>query len=159
MQKSERLANRDPDEIGKPVILDGVEFLDAEIAQAFSDRQADERIWPWISWFPAPLTILLGAAAFGALGGVGRLLKEIVLDGKNWKDVRTVATPLFGSVLAIVLLLLSYVVPLGLTTSEDIALRPLSVVIISLLGGMFSDRAYAWVERQAGNVFAERNNK
>jgi hypothetical protein len=130
----------------------GLSFKDERNLHAFLSEQESARFAPWVFAVPGALTPLLCAIGFGLSGGAFRLLKRIALDRKKVQWAGVLVEPTFGAVVGMMIMLLALTIPAIVATGETEA-RPEALAGLSLLGGIFSERAYAWLERGAAKLF------
>jgi hypothetical protein len=132
----------------------GLNFLDRQSLLEFVSRSSAGQWFPWVFSIPNELIPLCSAVVFGALGGAVRLLKQLALDHAPVGSLAVVSAPMFGALIG------TMVCFLGLTPafamSREIDARPESVAGFSLLGGAFSEVAYAWIEVQARRLFGSK---
>lgn len=131
-----------------PVIKNDVQFASVAHADTALRQRNIYRLFPFTRVLPTFACLFLAAAAFGALGGVTRLLKSIVLDHKPLAEQQVLATPLFGALLGLMLLGLAYIIPAAVATTDEIRPRLESIMILCLVGGLLSGRLYKWIERR-----------
>lgn len=81
------------------------------------------------------------------------------LDAEEIPPSKLFGDPLFGGVIGLTVFFLSLLLP-ALFTSGTNPVRPEAVVGISLFGGLFSEHAFDWVEKQVKrSLFSETSVK
>jgi hypothetical protein len=139
--------------------FEGLNFKDEESLREFLKERASSRWFPWIFSVPQDITPLIAALAFGFLGGAARLLKILSIDSKDIPPAKLFSDPFFGAIIGLTMFFLSLLLP-ALFTSGTNPVRPEAIAGVSLLGGFFSEEAYAWVKKQVNEkVFSSTKVK
>lgn len=142
---------------GQSLEFEGLNFKDEESLRQFLRERQSRRWFKWIFSIPQDITPLIASIAFGLLGGAARLLKRLSLDSEDISLTKLFSDPLFGGILGLAIFFLSLLLP-ALFTSGRNPVRPEAIVAISLFGGIFSEHAYAWIEKQVKRfLFSSRN--
>lgn len=131
----------------------GETFSSKEALAVARNEERVERLFPWIGLLTSLASLALTAGAFGVLGGAARVVKELVIDSKPLDLKEVVLNPLFGFLVGIMLLGISYVLPAALTDQEDVQLTPTTLLFLCFFGGLFSRRVFTWVESLIERVF------
>jgi hypothetical protein len=141
------------------VEFEGINFKSEESLRQFLRERTSSRWFPWIFSIPQDTTPLIASMAFGLLGGAARLLKRLSLDSEDIPPAKLFADPLFGAILGLAIFFLSLLLP-ALFTSGRNPVRPEAIVAISLFGGIFSEHAYEWIEKQVKRfIFSPRTRR
>lgn len=127
--------------------FEGLNFKDEESLIRFLKQRESIRFFPWIFSMPQSITPLIAAIAFGIVGGSARLLKRLSIDGDQLTLPTVFADPLFGGIVGLTIFFMSLLLPL-LFTSGRTPVRPETLVAVSLFGGIFSEQAFAWIQKQ-----------
>ena len=129
----------------------------AALDDARENEKAILNLYPFISKFPNALISLITVFAFGILGSIINLLKQIVLEDKKPTDLKFVAEPLLGMLTGFVIIGLSILVPNTLATS-DVELKPMSLMFLSLFSGFFSKRFYVFLSDLFDRIFKKNTD-
>jgi hypothetical protein len=127
--------------------FEGLNFADENSLREFLRERSSNRWFPWIFSIPQDTTPLIAAMAFGLLGGAARLLKQLSLDSEEVAVIKLFSDPLFGSIIGLMVFFLSLLLPALLTSGRN-PVRPEAIVGFSLFGGVFSEHAYEWIQKQ-----------
>ena len=136
---------------GQSVEFEGLNFRDEASLRKFLRQRRTTRWAPWILRVPQDITPLIGAIGFGMLGGAVRLLKRLALDSKPITQNKLFGDPLFGAVLGVAMFFISLFPTLF--TSKSL-IPPAALVVVSFFGGIFSEEAYSWIEKQVKPYFS-----
>jgi hypothetical protein len=135
-----------------PYSCDGHEFASVEDLRVYLRFRDASTFFPLLQHIPQQVVPLLAAVAFGMVGGCIRLLKEVALDHRHPRPLRVAGGPLFGGLMGLVFSFLALMAP-SIFSTQTGATRIETLAGLSLLGGAFSEHAYAWLESQAKKVF------
>lgn len=138
---------------GPPVIYQGVQLRDAKTLKQLLDQELASSFWPWIQYLPANASMLLLAFGFGGFGGSSSLVAKHQLKRQRFEVSTGLRTVAFGSVLGLMLGLLSFLLPQIFTVQENVILRPEAVAATCFFGGVFQESTYVWIEKRFQNYF------
>lgn len=144
------------------VIYEGVQLRNAETLRQVLLEELATGIWPWIKYVPASASMLLLAFGFGGVGGSSGLVAKHHLHKSDFVFAAGLRHIAFGSVLGLMLGLLSYLVPQIFTVQDNVVLRPEAVAATCYFGGVFQESTYTWIEKRVQeffNTLAERAPK
>lgn len=134
------------------VIYQGISFKSYRDLQAALENEEliEEKVkiykyFPWIFYLPSFVGFVITAGAFGALGGVTNILKQIAIDNVKLEDSKVMSTPIFGFLVGLLMLGISYVFPSALTFDKA-DVKPTSLLFLCMFGGIFSGHIYNWLE-------------
>jgi hypothetical protein len=131
---------------GSQVDYKGVTYQNAEQLEWDLAAQSAESVFFWLAW-PPFLSLAMTALAFGALGATLQTLREILSrEAPEVTVERALVLPFFGAIMGALVLGLSYLVPTALIVAEDVRLRMTSIFVLCMLGGLFSEHFYRWIE-------------
>lgn len=126
---------------GEDVTYFSPESRDAIVAQ----ENAMNSIFYWVFQIPAPLPHVIAALAFGVLGSIVRLLRAI-LSKEPLPEIRILLLrPIFGSLIAFMMLGVVAIVP-SILTIDETTLRPSSLLFTCFLGGAFAEYVWSWLQ-------------
>lgn len=137
-----------------PVIYRGVQFRDAETARHAIDDELAQSIWPWMKNVPATASLLLLSLGFGGAGGGSSLVVQYRFSKRRTDFSVGLRAISFGTVLGLMLGLLSFLVPQIFTVQESVILRPESASATCFFGGVFQESTYVWLEKRFKNLLA-----
>lgn len=132
-----------------------IPFRDAGEVMRFRRQEKLGQSFPWAASMPVELLQFAMATAFGLLGGVAAVLKRIVMDKRPIGTTPFIGRPLFGMVVGLMLFALSYVIPSILTTGRS-PLRAEAVLGFALLGGLFAEDTYLFVQKKTNQFFKKK---
>lgn len=142
-----------------PVILDEKEFKSRSEAIVYlEDKQFKENkklaegIFPWLNLPYTFLSLLITSFAFGSLGGSISVLRDITLDKPKIDEAKIFSKPILGGGCGVVILSISYILPVLIVTGET-QIRTISIVFVSLFGGLFTEHFYLWLSTVFGKIF------
>jgi hypothetical protein len=95
----------------------------------------------WTTKFPNMINLLIGSCAFCVIGVVISIFKMMLFDKLQVDDGYIVFAPFLGMLTGFVVIALSYLVP-NILTQDVGKLRPLPLMMISLLVGIFIEEFY-----------------
>lgn len=115
-------------------------------------EDAAHRWFGWIFDLPSfPFYILTGAA-WGAVGSTIRLIRRATKPTTTITGTDVLVMPLFGSMVAVLLVCLSHIVPNALTVGsggESVTLDQTAMLLICVFGGLFAESMFAKIEAMA----------
>ena len=82
------------------------------------------------------------------MGGIGRIIKKIAIDGEVLAQTHFVAVHIFGVLGGLLLVAIAYSVPIAVTLETNVDPHPVVLVFLGLLGGLFSRRVFNAAERK-----------
>jgi hypothetical protein len=137
--------------VSQPVIYHGIQFVNEDALKRYEQAAAAKEWFPWMVNLPQPLALFLTTISFGVVGGVIRVVfdslhTKVGLDGSSFGRI------FLAGLTGILVLGISYVIPAALTFSE-VTLRPVALLFLCLIGGIFYDHLIAWVKTQLGKIF------
>lgn len=138
----------------QPVVYRGMTFKTRRLLEAALQDEKYSKFWPWIFALPSFSGLLVTACAFGMLGGLTRVLKQIVVDNQTMSTVSIFVGSMFGFLMGLMVLGASLFVPTALTLDTSINLNPTSLLFLTLFAGAFSKRAYLWIEDKVDIIFS-----
>ena len=129
------------------VEIDGreVPFASAAEYHHYLEVQDSKKLFPIAFALPSLVSLLISTAAFGALGGVARLLKWIAHDKHPLTLTEAASLPALGFLMGMMLLGLSSLVPATLIQGDEVTLRPTTLIFLALIFGFFSKESLAWL--------------
>lgn len=113
------------------------------------------KIFPYLNKLTGSLALVMTAMAFGALGGVTRLLKQIAFEKLSTENVNFISIPLIGMLSGIFILGVAYVIPTILVAGDQ-RIRPETLLFLSLFSGLFSSRFYGWLSNNFNSIFKSK---
>jgi hypothetical protein len=98
-------------------------------------------LFPWTQAIPKFTAYLITAMAFGLLGALIGLIKDLALTATVARDTKWFSRPLLGLLTGLVVLGLSYLLPTVLIKGNN-EIRPLTLMFLCLFCGIFSEKFY-----------------
>lgn len=129
----------------------GIEFKSELAARTALTERSIGRYFGWIYALPLNLPILLAALSFGHLGGMAALLRELAND-LPVSCRRLICLPFFGAMVGLMVFGAATIAPQLVFNSAE-GVRPLSLVFLCLLGGVFSEAVFKWAEEKTTAFF------
>ena len=129
----------------KEVVYESINFYNKEVMIAAREQELIISIYPYATKIPSFLSFLLTAISFGIIGALGKVINDSIQNGTNFKDApNLLLIPMQGGIIGIIILGISYTIPIILT-NENITLKPITIVFLSLFGGIFFLNFYSWI--------------
>jgi len=98
-------------------------------------------LFPWTQAIPKFTAYLITAMAFGLLGSLIGLIRDVALTAGAVPDAKWFSKPLLGLLTGLVVLGLSYLLPTVLIKGNN-EIRPLTLMFLCLFCGIFADKFY-----------------
>jgi len=136
------------------VVYRGITFSNKSYLDIYLEEQANSSLYPLINTLPTSMLILITVFSFGILGSVTNLIKQIAIDGKKIEELKYISEPLLGMLTGLIIIGLSYLIPNTLAIN-DIELKPMSLLFLSLFSGYFSIRFYLFLAKVFDKLFKE----
>jgi hypothetical protein len=130
------------------IIFDGERNLIDFIHESQSDRW-----FGWIFSLPTTVVLLVGAMAAGVFGGAARIMMRLPKDSKAVRYSEVFGDPVVGLCMGFLLFFFSLAVPAVFSKGSN-PVRPETVLVFSMFGGLFSEKAYKWLEGQVTRLFS-----
>lgn len=107
------------------------------------EQTAIEAIYPYILALPTVLSFLITSICFGIIGSIAKIVNDTIQSKKKiTATVNLLLIPIQGGLIGIIILGISYALPV-LLTNENISLKPISIVFLSLFGGVYYQNFYS----------------
>jgi hypothetical protein len=129
-----------------------ITFRNREMLEARNDEKLSDQIFIYIKYFPKPLLYLITSMAFGAIGSITYLVKEITIGKKKISEVNTYAFPFLGCLIGMLVLGVGNLIPEILVIGET-TLDPLSLAFFSLLSGLACEKFFLWLTKINDKIF------
>lgn len=128
-----------------PVEVDGICFYNREVMIAATQQDLILKIYPYALNIPSFLSFIITALSFGIIGSIGKVINDIIHGERQLNDFpNLLLIPLQGAFIGLIILGISFAIPVILT-SENISLKPIAIVILSLFGGIYYRNFYSWI--------------
>lgn len=144
----------------KEVDYQGITFYNKEIMSAAREQDLIIYVYPYAMKIPSFLSFLLTAVSFGIIGSLGKVINDTIQKKVKFKDTQNlILVPIQGGIIGIIILGISYTIPIILT-NENVNLKPITIVFLSLFGGVFYLNFYDWFTHMVNKVLfsKEENN-
>jgi hypothetical protein len=126
------------------VCSSGVKFHNKEAMIAAKQQDLILAIYPYATKIPATLCFIFTAISFAIIGSVGKMINDSIPKGIKLKDTTNLLlVPIQGGIIGIIILGISYTIPIVLT-NDNVSLKPITIVFLSLFGGVFYQNFYNW---------------
>jgi hypothetical protein len=139
----------------EPIIVDETEYENRYAFLYAYNYENTIAIFPYLKKLPDSLALIITAMAFGALGGVTRILKQMAFENISIDSIKFISIPLVGMLSGIFILGVTYVIP-TILVSGDQKIRPETLVFLSLFSGLFSKRFYDWLSTNFNSIFKNK---
>lgn len=127
--------------------VDEIPFSSLERAQAYIEENRIGSMYNWFYRIPDKLTLFLTSMALGGLGSVISIVSRMALKNASIVDLKVFWNALLGALIGILVLGISYILPLLLTTETEINIRPTTLIFISLFAGLYAEKFLTSLEK------------
>jgi hypothetical protein len=144
-----------------PVEYMGIKFRSAaDLAVLQQSEKIGGSVFDWVLNIRSRLLVLVSAPAFGIVGNCLILLRKRLKESKA-PDIREpILSPVItGGLTALMVMGAIYVLPSAIPIDENVLLRPISQLFISLIAGAYADQIHTWLQSRAEKVFQASNTK
>lgn len=123
-----------------------IKFHNKEVMNAAIQQDHILKIYPYAKQLPSAMSFIITALSFGMIGSIGKVINDSIKNKVRLSEtINLLLIPLQGSIIGLIILGISYVIPL-LLTSDDVSLKPITIVFLCLFGGIFYLDFYNWLE-------------
>ncbi|MFL9843313.1 hypothetical protein [Flavobacterium rhizosphaerae] len=141
---------------GKSVVINNIPFNNKKIAEIAKDQFLAEAIYPYVVYIPTFLNFIITAISFGIIGTFAKTINYCITNNTKIADVTNLLLLLIqGACIGFIILGISYAIP-TILTNEEVTLKPISIVFLSLIGGIFHEDFYKWL-RDSVKQFKEKS--
>ena len=137
------------------MVYEGVNFANASDRDFMIAKRDTEAFFPWAFKLPQSVSLLLTATSFGFLGGVIRLLFEI-RQGEPSKQPFVLLA--LSTLTGLLVLGIAFALPSAITAS-DVTVRPVVLLFLCFLGGIFSQQLLLWLREHFESYFPQKAPK
>lgn len=143
----------------KEVEYQGITFYNKETMNAAREQGLIICVYPYAMKIPSFLSFLFTAVSFGIIGALGKVINDTIQQKVKIKDTHNlILIPLQGGIIGIIILGISYTIPIILT-NENVSLKPITIVFLSLFGGIFYLNFYDWFTHIINKIlFSKEDN-
>jgi hypothetical protein len=138
--------------------IDGVRFSTLEAAEQWRDEENMLGLFIWLDDKPAGFILFITAIAMGGLGGAIGIVRNVSMFKQDLLHQRVLSLPLLGSLIGVMVLGISYLLPLVLTTDTNAEIRPTTLIFLSLFSGLFSKDFLKTLESRFTNYIKTDEN-
>ena len=139
------------DQIVKPVLSDGIQFVNQDALRRYQTATKAKKWIPWMVDLPQPMALFVTAMSFGSVGGVIRVVAEATRDPKKL-TLGSFGTVFLAALTGLIVLGISYIVPAALTISEG-TVRPVALLFLCLVAGVYHDYVFDWLGKCVRKMF------
>jgi hypothetical protein len=132
--------------------LSGVALENRYQLKYFMEISSTEKVFPWVMSISSFMSLILTSFAFGLLGAIIHLLKEIALEEKDVNATRVYSIPLLGMFSGLIILGISFILPTVLVKGAG-EIRPLTLMFLSLFGGLYVSNLHDKLSGYFGKLF------
>jgi hypothetical protein len=126
------------------VISEGIPYYNKEVMIAAKQQDLILEIYPYAEKIPSILSFVLTAISFGIIGAIGKVVNDTILKDAKLNDTNNLLlVPIQGGIIGIIILGISYAIPI-LLSNDNVSLDPVTIVFLSLFGGIFYLNFYKW---------------
>ena len=123
----------------------GIPFYNKEVMLTAKEQELITKIYPYSKRIPSTLSFILTAMAFGLIGSLSKLINQCLSDKTKLSETENLfLIPFQGALIGLIILGISYTIPTFLT-NESGSLKPITVVLLSLFGGIYYKNFYTWL--------------
>jgi len=134
----------------------GVSFRNSEMMNVYDDEKKAKEYFDFIlKSLPKNMIYLFTAMAFGILGVITRITKEIAIDKVEIMNVEIYFFPILGLMTGILILAISQIIP-NILISGNVSVEPLTLAFLSLIAGFCSRQFYNWLINTSGSIFPKK---
>lgn len=120
----------------KEVKLGSIQFYNEGAMTCLQEQDLILSVYPYVHSIPAALRYIITALSFGIIGAIGRLISIAILSESRLQEIpNLLLIPLQGAIIGLIVLGISYTIPIFLN-NESTSLKPITVVFLSLFGGV-----------------------
>lgn len=127
-------------------MYDGVPFSSYEKAQMHQQEQDAQGLFKWFTYLPSKLILFITSMALGGLGGVIGMVKELALTKVKIVDLKPFWRPMLGALIGLLVLGLSYLLPVVLTTATEVEIRSTTLIFVSMFAGLYARQFLQFLE-------------
>lgn len=128
----------------KEVQFGKLRFYNEDAMNCMQEQELILSVYPYVHSIPAALRYIITALSFGMIGAIGRLMNLAIATGSSLKDMRNLLLiPLQGAIIGLIVLGISFTIPIFLN-NESTSLKPITVVFLSMFGGISYLEFYPW---------------
>jgi hypothetical protein len=128
----------------KIVALGKAKFYNKEVMVCAEQQDLISIIYPYYNILPDALNFIITAICFGIIGSVGKVINDSIKNEITlYRKTNLLLIPCQGGIIGLIILGISYTIPVILT-GENVTLKPITVVFLSLFGGIFYENFYQW---------------
>jgi hypothetical protein len=133
----------------------GIKFANKERMEAALQQALIQKIYPYAKSIPSALSFVLTAISFGIIGSIGKIINDVIIKKQILNEVgNLLLIPLQGGIIGLIILGVSYAIPVLLTSDAE-SLKPITVVFLSLFGGIFYLQFYKWFSKAIDKVVSK----
>jgi hypothetical protein len=127
------------------VEYEGIKFKNKEVLNAALQQELILKVYPYADKIPSTLCFIITAISFGAIGSIAKIINDTILKKQKIREIdNLLLIPVQGGIIGLMILGISYILPV-LLTNETESLKPITIVFLSLFGGLFYLHFYKWL--------------
>lgn len=134
-------------------VIDDVELTTRYDLEKFREIKNQPEAFKWFYSLNNLVGVLIASCAFGLLGAIIELIRKIVFDGKQIKELNYFSMPLLGLLSGIAVLGLTYLLP-SLLVVDGKEIRPQTLIFLCLFGGLHSNALFVKLHTYFTKIFS-----
>ncbi|WP_281226194.1 hypothetical protein [Flavobacterium aquiphilum] len=140
----------------KEILYKNIRFYNKEVMESAKQQDLILDFYPYYDRLPSALNFIITAICFGIIGSIGKIINDSIKNETLLhKKTNLLLIPCQGGIIGLIILGVSYTIPVILT-SENVTLKPITVVFLSLFSGIFYENFYQWFLKNLNdNVFKQ----
>jgi hypothetical protein len=140
----------------KEVVYKRITFYNKEVMEAAKQQNLIQKFYAYYDQLPSVLNFIITALCFGIIGSIGKVVNDTIKNETILAEkTNLLLIPCQGAIIGLIILGVSYTIPV-LLTSENVTLKPITVVFLSLFSGIFYENFYQWFLKNLNeNVFKD----
>jgi len=136
---------------GVIVYKNKLEMQKGEIAK---EKEKFLKFYPWVEKLPDLIVLLLTCCSFSLVGSSILVVRDLALKHENVITRSHTIVIISGFFIGLIILGLSYLLPVVLI-NEGGKIRPITLMFLSLFGGMYSNKLYEKLSHYVNKMFKE----
>lgn len=142
--------------VEKEVMYQGIKFYNKEVMKSSKQQDLIYKFYPYAEVMPATLSFMITAICFGILGAVGVGVNNSIIRGIKFREYKNLLlVPAQGGFIGLIVIGICYTIPVFLT-NENTTLKPITIVILSLFGGVFYMNFYEWFLKSINKIISKK---
>lgn len=116
-------------------------FSSPEELELYLSYESISKLYPWLENIPNAISLVITACAFGLIGGIIQILKQVAFEDKPLESTKYFSLPVLGLLTGVIVLGITHLLP-TIFFSSGAEISANSMMFISLFSGLFSKKLY-----------------